>query len=374
MTLDVLMHAEDPGAANILAPLSSGLGDAGLSSRLMASGAAVAYLTDRAITHEPVSDGAGEVLDSVHPRVLVAGTSEDRDGFGLALIDAARERAIPSLGAVDMLANAAFRFRGNSDDPLRHAPDWLAVPDQATADAFAKLGFAHDRVVACGHPHFDVMRARRAEFATQSRADLRAERLPDLPADRPLLVFVAEGIDQLNPAASRIPQDSALTGSGQSLDRTTVVLEELLEAVDNLDPRPVTVLRLHPKNRPDDYGALADRVDHVSHGGDALPLIWCADLVAGMTTFLLVEAHLLGRPTLSVLPDPTDSVWLPTTAAGATPVVSTRESLATALADRLQARTAKVQDNALLPSGATQRYVQLVGHLVDLEKHSNRAQ
>lgn len=364
MTLDVLMHAEDPGAANILAPLSSGLGDAGLSSRLMASGAAVAYLTDRAVTHETVGDGAGEVLDAVRPRVLVAGTSEDRDGFGLALIDAARERVIPSLGAVDMLANAAFRFRGNSEDPLRHAPDWLAVPDQSTADAFYRLGFAHERIVACGHPHFDVVRARRIELAKQSRADLRAELLPDLPADRPLLVFVAEGIDQLNPAASRIPDGSTLTGSGESLDRTTVVLEELLAGVDNLDLRPVTVLRLHPKNRRDDYGALADRVDHVSHGGDPLPLIWCADLVVGMTTFLLVEAHLLERPTLSILPDPADAAWLPTTAGGVTPVVSTREALATALAGMLGAQAALVCDDALLPSGATQRYVRLVENLV----------
>ncbi len=367
MTLDVLMHAEDPGAANILAPLSSGLDDAGLSSRLMASGAAVAYLADRSVTHETVSEGADEVLDITRPRVLVAGTSEDRDGFGLALIDAARKRAIPSLGAVDMLANAAFRFRGRSEDPLRHAPDWLAVPDRATADAFVGLGFAQDRVVACGHPHFDVVRDRRAEMEKQSPADLRAKLLPGLSANRPLLVFVAEGVDQLNPAASRILEDSALTGSGESLDRTTVVLEELLAAADHLDPRPLIVLRLHPKNRRDEYGALADRVDHVSHGGDPLPLIWCADLVAGMTTFLLVEAHLLGRPTLSILPDPTDAAWLPTTAAGATPVVSKREELASALAGRLEPQVTSARDDSLLPSGAMQRYVRLAESLVRQE-------
>lgn len=364
MTLDVLMHAEDPGAANILAPLSTGLCEAGLSSRLVASGAAVAYLTDRAIVHETVSEGADAILGTIRPRLLVAGTSEDRDGFGLALIDAARKRAIPSLGAVDMLANAAFRFRGHSEDPLCHAPDWLAVPDRATADAFAGLGFARDRVVACGHPHFDVVRARRDGLANRSRTELRAELLPGLAAARPLLVFVAEGIDQLNPAASRIPEGSALTGSGESLDRTTVVLEELLAALDNLDPRPVMVLRLHPKNRRDDYGPLADRVDHVSHGGDPLPLIWCADLVAGMTTFLLVEAHLLERPTLSILPNPTDAAWLPTTAAGATPVVSTREELACALAGLLEPRESPGCDDVLLPSGATQRYVRLAEGLV----------
>ena len=360
---DILLHVEDPGAANIIAPLVPLLAGDGLRVRFVVEPELVEYLNARGHGHETRVDKPDALLDAARPEAVVVGTSENTKGVGLALTDAARQRGVPSLGAVDMLVNADRRFRGGGDDPLAHAPDWLAVPDPTTKGRFAAIGFPAGRIVCCGHPHFDVVRARRAAFEACSRAQMRRELLPSVAEDRPILVFLAEGIDRLNPAASKIEPDSVLRGSGATDDRTTVVLEEVLAAVAPLDPPPYVVLRLHPKNGRDDYAEQEAKVDLVSYSDDPLPLLWCADLLVGMTTFLLVEAYLLGRPTLSVLPCIDEAIWLPTTAAGVTPVVSTPA----ALAERL--RTAwtcdvKPDSDDFLPSGSTQHYLQLIRSLL----------
>jgi hypothetical protein len=54
-----------------------------------------------------------------------------------------------------------------------------------------------------------------------------------------------------------------------------------------------------------------------------------------MTSMLMVEAALLNRPTLAILPREEEILWLPTAAAGITPVATTRLEVERKLADLL---------------------------------------
>ena len=365
MSSRILLHVEDPGAANVVAPLVVPLREAGHHVTFLADSSVAKFLTARGYQHDGPGDEPAHALDSVVPDLVLAGTSENSEGSSLAMIEAARARAIPSVAAIDMLANADRRFRGLSDDPLHHAPDWLAVPDSPTAKVYERLGFRPDRITICGHPHYDIVRARRRAMDDETTALFRARLAPGLKPGQPLVVFLAEAVSRLNPLASRIAPGSDFVGSGTSDDRTTVILEAVLDTLEGMEARPHFVLRLHPKNQAGDYGALRDRIDAVSHGGDPLDLITCADLVIGMTTFLLVEACLLEKPTLSVLPDIKEAAWLPTTAGGATPVATTGEDLKRMLLSFLGSAGKTVERcDELLPSGATQRYLGLVAHLL----------
>jgi hypothetical protein len=364
----ILLHVEDPGAANVIAPLVAPLREDGYDVTFLADSGITGYLEERGYRYDGLGDDPERSLAEISPDLVLVGTSENREGSSLSMLDAAHACGVPSLAAVDMLANAARRFRGLSQEPLHHKPDWLAVPDTPTADAYQALGFPKDRIVTCGHPHYDIVRARRQAMDDETVASLRAGFAPDLKPGQPLVVFLAEAVDQLNPSASRIAAGSDFVGSGASNDRTTVILEEVLDTLADLEVPPYFVLRFHPRNRTDDYGSLRGRIDQVSQGGDPLDLIACADLVIGMTTFLLVEACLLGRPTLSVLPDIDEATWLPTTAGGATPVATTREDLKRMLLSLLaSAGKAAGFCDELLPSGAIQRYRGLVEHLIEPE-------
>lgn len=345
---DVLIFVEDPGAANYIAELPSVLAQRGLRARLLAAGSAADYLRQRGISAEavPFSATAEEVLASAAPRLLMVGTSENPDTLGLALVAEARLAGIESVGVVDALANAEYRFQGRTDDPLAYAPNWLLLPDRRTREAYVALGYPAERAVVCGHPHYDYVRETAARLAREGRSRLRARELPEAPADRKVVVFVAEVSTGLNPRQFQRSAEYTLAGRGTSTGRTEIVLEEFLDAVQLVKPRPYLVLRLHPKNTPDEFTTYLNEFDLVSSGGSPLELIYVADLVVGMTSMVLLEAALLGRPTLSIIPRAVERAWLPSIHMGLTACATTRSQLRSTIVDLLQTNPQKPQVDA----------------------------
>ncbi|MBG0776945.1 MAG: hypothetical protein H0S85_11005 [Desulfovibrionaceae bacterium] len=328
---DVLLYAEDPGAANFLAPLPAALGRKGIGALLLAEGPAAAWLDAGAADYARPQGPAGAILDALRPGLLLVGTSENKRSLGLELVDAARQRRIPSVGVVDMGMNAAHRFRGASDDPLRHAPDHLAVPDAWTGRAFEALGVPATAITVCGHPHYDVVRAVGERLDRRDPAAARRELFPGAGPEAPVIVFAAELSDGLDPDEFLRSAAYTLQGSGRSDKRTDVVLDEFLLAVRDVSPRPHLVLRLHPKNEPGEFAAVLDGFDQVSRTENAHEIVHAADGVVGMTSMLLLEALILGTPTFSIVPRACETTWLPSIQSGATPVACSREEVAAKL-------------------------------------------
>jgi hypothetical protein len=112
------------------------------------------------------------------------------------------------------------------------------------------------------------------------------------------------------------------------------------------------VLRVHPKNTVSDFAEYQPELDMISQGGSPLELIYASDLVVGMTSMLLTEAVLMGKKTLSIIPDITEKDWLPSVRNGITPCVTTRNDLRGAL-QKLLVRA----EHAPLPSRANNGFV-----------------
>lgn len=353
---DLVIIVEDPGAANYVAGLPRSLAASGVLVQLVASGFAESQLCALGIAHHklPAGQSGAELLQALRPKLVVVGTSEATDALGLAVIDAARESGIASIGVIDGAANPELRFRGRSADAMAHAPDRLLVADQATRSAYVACGFRPEHVHVCGHPHFDAVRQTRALLAAEDRTALR-ERLFPGAGDRPVILFLAEVSDGLDPTLYRRRPDYTLVGDGGSDRRTLIVLDEFITACELAHPDAFTVLRLHPKDRRDEYAAYIPRFADVSAGGPVAPLLYAADLVVGMTSIALVEATLLGRPTLSILPRPGEAEWLPTIASGVTPMVCRRSGIAPALRALIGARVDDEHVDALMPPGANAR-------------------
>lgn len=312
---DLAIYVEDPGAANYITPLLPDFAEQGWSVILWAGGVAQSYLRDRQVSFDPVISShnperhALDLLVERSPCLLLVGTAEDPDTLGLHLIEAARKLSITSVGVVDAYANADRRWRGNSDRPLTYAPDWLLVPDEPTASIYSELGYPTERLAVCGHPHYDWVRDRVKELNRLDRDVLRRDLWPSWSGDQRIVVFVAEVSTGLNPEQYRRSAEYTLSGTGQSDRRTDIVIEELLLAVESLSERPFLVLRLHPKNTVGEFSAYLDAFDAFSQGGDPLAVVYCTDLVVGMTSMLLAEAALAGRPVLSVIPRSVERDW-----------------------------------------------------------------
>ena len=360
----VLFCIEDPGASNYLASLPAALEKAGVSSVVYARPAVSDMLSAREVRCVliPADFDAVKIIDHHAPALAVVGTSELSGSLAHALVDHCRIVGVPTVAGVDMAANADRRFKGDSRDPLHHAPDWLWVPDESTETSFLELGFPADNILVCGHPHFDWVRECRRHFEQTDRSALRRRWFPANADDDFVILFVAEGVDLLNPAFSYRHPGYALRGRGENDFRTLIVLEELLDAAADADPGISIAVRPHPKSNVADFDQYHDELAAVCVGGDPLEVVWAADAVAGMTSMLLVEAYLLGRQTLSVLPDRSESALLPTTASGITPVCSDRGALRTALKE-ITVHTGRIDDGAgcsALPHDALQTCVEFI--------------
>jgi len=357
----LLILVEDPGAANFAAALPAGLRGLGHSAELWARGHARARLAELGVPCRTAEGPPERLLGDGAVRAVAVGTAEDPDCHGLTLIDLARRNGLVSIGLVDGPANADLRFRGRGGHPLAHAPDWLAVPDPGSRRRYLDLGFPAARIVACGHPHFDRVRRVGEALDQEGREAVRRRLFADAGL-RPILAFLAELSHGLAPANFRSGPDYTLTGRG-SRGRTEIALEEVLDALPPGPRRPYVVLRLHPKNGADDYAAYAGEVDCVSRSESALEVVFAADLVVGLSTVLLDEAAVLGRPTLAVLPRPAEREWLQSVAWGATAAVSERSDLRHRLSGWLagerQARPAR-----LPPPGAEARLCAFVADIL----------
>jgi hypothetical protein len=323
---DVLILVEDPGAANFVAELPDVLARRGYQVHLATGGTATDYLAQRGIATEPLSPDSDLVplIERTAPRLVLIGTAEHPDSVGLKLVALAAARRIPSVGVLDASTNLAHRFRGNGTDPLQYCPDTVIVPDSISHDGLVALGLAQDRIVLAGHPHWDYVRAAGRQLQSQDRAALRRRLFGAEVPDRRILVFAAEILGGLDPHQLRRTSAYSLIGTGGSIERSEIVMEELLHALAPLRSRVFLVLRLHPKNAPGDFAAHFAAFDTVSKTEPVLALLHAADAVVGMTSMLMIEAALLNRPTLAILPRAEEVQWLPTAATGVTPFATNR--------------------------------------------------
>ena len=324
-TRPAIFYVEDPGAANFMQPLVAPMETLGAEVQVICGGECSAAFSGHAIAVQ-----AGETLIE-HASVLVVGTSENRDSQVHDLVAQARAATVPTIGVVDAQPNAAERFRGRKDEPLAHAPDWLLVPDDATRQVYESLGYDRGRIHVVGHPHYDQVLKEKRALDTVGRASIRRACFPRAANDQRVIVFLAELSDGLVPGEFQRGTDYTLAGWGDDDRRTHVVLQELLDALDCLDPAPHTVLRLHPKNSPDEFARYGRLIDQVSVTESALEVVFAADLVVGMSTMLLAAAAVMGSPALAILPRRLERNWLPAVVGPQLPCVYTRPDIGPAL-------------------------------------------
>lgn len=331
----ILIYVEDPGAANMVLGLCDALRRQGVQPRLVTGGAAPAYLQARGETPEILAPATSPASLLEGAAALAVGTAEDPDTPAFALITEAKRQGVPTIGLIDGPANAAHRFRGRSDAPLTYLTDWLLVTDEMVRAAYIPLGVDVGRIRVAGNPAFDRLRDVGNALAAKGRGPLRREVFPSLPNDGPLILFLTEHSDGLDPAQFQRSPDFSLHGRGGTDGRTEIVLEELLDAAAHVAPAAHVALRLHPKTPASLYAAYDDEIAAISAGGSAYPALYAADLVVGLSTALLGEAVVLGVPVLSILPRKSDAQWLIGGESGPVPYVTTRAALRDALAQAL---------------------------------------
>ena len=306
--VQLLMFAEDTGAANCIAKIPEILAEKGVKYHLLANGAAIDYFNKRGVHSNPNTEGlnASQVIAFLAPDLILVGTSENLDSLGLFLIKEARATGIETIGIIDAFPNADRRFCGRSNNPLAFIPDWLIVPDLWTKQAYIDLGVDSSHIKVLGHPHYDFVLEQKDQLAHETKTAVRRRVLSDNSENRKVVTFAAEGPVRLKPKSNQYLSECTIPVRNYNLGRTEIVLEAFIKATNNISNKPFMVLRLHPKDELSDYEAYLDEFDLVSNNGPPLDLIYASDIVVGITSTILIEALLLGASVLSILPHKRD--------------------------------------------------------------------
>lgn len=364
----ILFFAEDPGAANYIAPLAPLLSREKIDVSIRSAGKAREIFNQMNSEHKAVDNGetAKQITNHYNPDIIIVGTSENPDTIGLSLISEAKNNDIESIGVIDAPAFPEYRFRGRAENPLSHSPDWLLVPDKVTMQRYANLGFPVEKIKAFGHPHFEQMLARSVTLLGSGQARLRNKIFGNIPNKHPIILFISEISDGFQKEDFQCLNSDNLHGRGGSKERTKIVLEEVLDALKEISPTPFFVLRLAPKDQANEFAAYLDEIDEISSSGAVLPLLCAADIVIGLTSMPIYEAALLGKPTLSILPNPEQRHWLPSIQLGLTELAITRGEVREKLLKGLKPHSARqAYEGAILhrPEGVTDQILSFIREL-----------
>jgi hypothetical protein len=349
MRPSIVVVTGDPGGANALAPVVSRLRDEGrVDLHSLVYREARSVWTKRALPFEALPESRegfdpASALRERGAQLLLTGTSYNPVEWEKRFILAARSLGLPSIALVDAWVNYRLRF---SDDHGRLAfvPDLVAVMDEAArAEAIAEGLDAH-RLVVTGR------------FTPERRAQIRRDL--GVPPDGRLVMFASQpialllGTDASNPLFPGYTERTVLGG-----------LAKALESIARRHPAPLTLaVRPHVRENaaelrlPEARGVRAVLAAAV----DSRELALAADLVTGMSSVVLMETALLGRPTVSLQPGLRLRDTLPSNRTGlTTPVYRAEDVEATIEAAMFGPGSARPNPTSF-SGGGVGRLVQLV--------------
>lgn len=229
-----------------------------------------------------------KILRKEEPELVLTSTS-----FGKVLDNAFLYSAIKggfkTFALIDYWCNYSSRFKVYSK--IRTLPDYIGIMDEFTKKEMLLEGFPANRLIVTGHPYFDSLAGNPKTVPVNRQKAFRKRY--NIDAGSCIIIFASEPFKKRD-----------LERMGYS---DITILKELLKAlVEVRNGKSITlIIKIHPRDERND--SIFD-INHAKgiriiteREGKARDFIDNADIVTGMSSIFLVEAFLLGKPTLSIL-------------------------------------------------------------------------
>jgi len=237
-----------------------------------------------------LTDQADTVIEEFAPDSIYTGTSYSSD-LELAFLAKGRERGIPTSAFVDHYTQFRSRFVLGDDLIL---PDEIHVLDERAYKMALGAGLPQDRIHITGNPYHDYLRR---WTTSTSRSDLWIK-LGFVDSPGPVLLFAPDPLSNVG-GIDKFGSDERL------------IFRYLIDALEEIGGPIQLVIKAHPNqnieylkseldNRNNKVGIrcfiVGPEIDSALND-----LIVRSDLVIGMFSSLIVEAEILGIPTLRLL-------------------------------------------------------------------------
>lgn len=239
-----------------------------------------------------IAKGEFTILDRHGPNLVISSATShpDHDMSEKHLWESARTSGIPTLAFLDQWQNYAIRFSGpGSAEPLAYLPDFINAIDAIGERELIAAGIDPQHLIKLGQPYLSALTT---DIALVDKDTVRSAL--KLPLGRRVVLFASEaiaehygksrGYDQYDAIALFMDRMAAKAGRGDLL-----------------------LIKLHPKDTLFEYQKILANYPNldtllIQNEVSALEALAISDEVFGMTSVMLVQAHILGKPVVSLQP------------------------------------------------------------------------
>ena len=291
----IILFSSEPGGAEVLIPVYRSLVQTG---RYEVSVLARAYAKDRfdraGISYAETGDvvrGDTRVLAQHQPDYVITSATNipEKDRSEMDLWENCRQYGVPALAFLDQWQNYSLRFYGNGPQDHSQLPDHINCINAVGQKEMLAEGFPADRLVQFGQPYLTSV----IEQAKTLRRDEIRQKLELSDAVKAYL-FVSEPI-------------SEYYGKSWGFDQFDAI-ERFLSVIKQNDDNGIAVIKLHPKDDLEKFRYLEgkypdQRIRFLRQEATPVESVIMSDVIYGMTSIMLLEAFLLGRPVVSLQPN-----------------------------------------------------------------------
>ncbi len=279
---ELVFAAHDPGAARMLVAIADPSRKKGLKITFLGAGPAVDVWRLEGETVIAVDADFERLPGGMVERTGLLVTGTGFTDFEKNLWQTFRSGGVASLGAIDSWSNFQLRFAFDSGRGATVQPDAIAVIDDKSRRRIEEGGWYKGQLFVVGQPHLEAFVPRIRRLREQKKH----------PSSEPKkLVFFSEPIEEDYGRERR--------GFNQ-FEVAKLIIDSLAEA----GYEQTVEIKKHPRESADKWQSWAvDRGMKVILSNRSVDdLLIEADGVLGMTTMSLIEASLVGIPTLSLQP------------------------------------------------------------------------
>jgi len=290
----VLLFSCEPGGAEVIIPVARLLAGTGAYDVTVAGyGYAVERFEKRGVPYtlvEPIGKNDSSFLSRFAPDLVITSATSlpVKDMSEKHIWRLARLAGVKSIALLDQWQNYSIRFSGvTAQERLAYLPDAINCIDEIGKKEMIAEGFNGDILHPLGQPYLD----RLADAVREIDCAAIRNKLK-VAQDGHIVLFVSEAIEE------NFGSERGYTQYG--------ALRTFLKSAGVADNRKI-LIKLHPKDDITKFNQIqAEFPQHallfISNELTALECIAASDGVYGMTSIMLLEAYILGKPVVSIQP------------------------------------------------------------------------
>ncbi len=315
----ILIFSRDPGGANTVMPLIQPLKNNGFEVLLWGKDTALdkyqqAGFTGRDINeldHIDSVEAFESFLKGLGVDFILTGTSAEDKTENLIWLSA-KKLEIPSAAILDQWVNYDIRFspykvsertKYIADPDLTWCPDTIFVMDDEAHQEMLAVGFNKNQIAVSGQPYFEWIQKRWKENADQRETQAQAlKKSQTINKSSKVISFISEPLTELH-KTSNGAIDFGYTEKSTFAHFITSLKNY---ASQNSSDHHTVIIKLHPRENPDNYNDVLENFTHpniriiIDQQIAPWDLIAMSSAIIGMSSMLLLETYLVGKPLLSI--------------------------------------------------------------------------